>query len=781
MEAPEHRLPPGAAGFASGLVAPPVGSGADKVDVKRLAQTLWRQKWLILGITALLWLPAVLLINAMTPLYSSSSVVVIDPHPNRVINIPSVSEPMGIYLDTVNTEVEILRSRDLARRVVETLNLGQEPEYMAIDAKPGLLTPLMEEGRALLAGLGSALPEPLAGLLTPPPRPAPVGGSAEEVESARLVDAFQKNLRISPGVQSRAIRISVEAKDPQLAARAANTVAQTYIAMQVEAKRNATLQASDWLQSRLDELRQDMTATGRAAVEAMRSETGMVKGRDAPLVNEEMSALNAQLAEARSAHANAQARLRQLQTVRPGNPESLSGADIGGDPIITGLRQRQAALSALLAELRAQYGDRHPALTRPSAELRELNATLSTEIDRVVRGLRGEVEQQVARIQDLTRRLEGLRTESFDTLQGEVRLRELQRQADASDDNYRRAVTRLKETQVLQALEMTPDVRIVSAAAVSAGPVGPGKTVMAGLAAVVCGAIATGIALVRTMSQRGVYSSHQVEALLGLPAVGIVPLLGRTRRAGGGAGGPDKSRDPARDPYAGTGSDFAEAVWRLCARLHLVRTGARPTAGKGGEVIMLTSSVAGEGKTTLVVALAAFLADAGRRVVVIDCDTRRPTVHRLLGDGRPPKGLTELLAGDATLDQVLHLDDRRRVAVIAAGSPVDRPQTLLGSKAMLSLLVELSERYDVVILDTPPVLSVSDALILAPLADRVLYVVRWARTASSLAGAGIKQVRQVGGRIGGAILSMVSAREHASLEYGARPPGGRSYRLRRIA
>ncbi|WP_148219646.1 GumC family protein [Azospirillum sp. B510] len=772
MDTPEHRLPSGSAGFPAGFIAPPVGMGADKVDVGRLVQMLWRRKWLILGLTALLWLPALLLINAMTPLYSASTVVVIDPHPNRVINIPSVSEPMGIYLDTVNTEVEILRSRDLARRVVEMLNLGQEPEYAAPTGKPGLLTSWLEEGRALLTEGAAMLPAPLAAQVTPPPRPA--GGTTQEMESARLIDAFQKTLRISPGVQSRAIRITVDAKDPQLAARAANAVADAYIAIQVEAKRTATQNASEWLQSRLDELRQDMTVTGRAAVEAMRSETGMVKGRDAPLVNEEMSALNAQLAEARTAQANAQARLRQLQSVRPGNPESLTGTDIGGDPLITGLRQRQAALNAQLAELRAQYGDRHPALNRPTAELRELNATLATELDRLVRSLRGEVEQQVAKIQDLSRRLEALRTETFDTLQADVRLRDLQRQADASDDNYRRAVSRLKETQVLQAMEMAPDVRIVSAAAVPTGPVGPGKTVMAGLAAVVCGAIATGVALLRSMRQRGVHSSHQVEALLGLPAVGIVPLLGRARRSTGG--------DATRDPYSDTGGgDFAEGVWRLCARLHLVRAGAQSATVKGGEVVMLTSSVAGEGKTTLAVALSAFLADTGRRVVIVDCDTRRPAVHRFLGGGGPPKGLTDLLEGDATLDQVVHVDERRRVAVIAAGRPVDRPQILLGSKGMLSLLVELAERYDVVVLDTPPVLSVSDALILAPLADRILYVVRWARTASSLANAGIKQVRQVGGRIGGAVLSMVNARDHANLEYGVRPTGGRSYRLRRIA
>lgn len=776
MEASDPRPFPGASGF----VAPPVGPGADKVDVKRLAQTLWRQKLLILTIMAVLWIPALLLIHAMTPVFSASAVLVIDPHPNRVINIPSVTEPMGIYLDTVNTEVEILRSRDLARRVVEALALDREPEYSRLNAPPGGLSRVGATAtEAVRAGLDRArgLLGPLLGLdpapaetatrpaATPPAGGTPAGNTEEDTRN-RLIDAFQKNLRVSPAVQSRAIRISVEAQDPQLAARAANAVVETYAAMQIEAKRAATVQASDWLQSRLDELRTDMTVTGRATVDAMRAESGLTRGRDAPLLTEEMSVLNARLSEARTAHADAQSRLQQLLAARPDGRDAMAGADIAGNPLIAALRQRQAALRARLAELREQYGERHPALTRPAAELRDLNASVAAETDRVVRGLRGEVEQQFAKVQDLTRRMEGLRGSAVDALQADVQLRQLQRQADASDDNYRRAVTRLKETQVLEALQMTPDARVVSSATVPFAPVGPGKTVLAGLAAVICGALAVGVALVRTMTQRGVYSSHQVEALLGLPAVGIVPLLGRNR---------------ARDGHAvyRKGSDFAEAVWRLCARLRMVGNGGEPVAReKGGEVVMLTSSVAGEGKTTLAVALGAFLAESGRRVVVVDCDTRRPSVHRLLGSGRPAAGLTELLHGDATLEQVLGHDDRRRVAVIAAGRPTARPQILLGSKAMLSLIVELSGRYDVVILDTPPVLSVSDALILAPLADRVLYVVRWARTASSLAGAGIKQLREVGGRVSGAVLSMVNVRDHANLEYGVRPPSGRPYLLR---
>ncbi|MCG5240304.1 polysaccharide biosynthesis tyrosine autokinase [Azospirillum doebereinerae] len=781
MEASEHRLPPGAPGF----VAPPVGPGADKVDVKRLAQTLWRQKLLILTIMAVLWIPALLLINAMTPVYSASSVLVIDPRLNRIINIPSVTEPMGIYVDTVNTEVEILRSRDLARRVVETLSLADEPEYGRLNAPSaglgGVADSIARGVRDGFARAGAALTAAAPWLgptppLAPPGAKAPVEDTAAATAAAdearnRLIDAFQKNLRIAPGVQSRAIRISFDAQDPQLAARVANAVVDVYASMQTEAKRAATVQATEWLQSRLDELRADMTATGQATVEAMRSETGLMRGREAPLVTEEMSALNAQLSEARTAHANAQARLQQILAVKPDGKDALAGAEITGNPLIAALRQRQATLRAQLAELREQYGERHPALTRPAAELRDLNASIAAETDRVVRGLRGEVEQQLSKVQDLTRRMEALRGNAVDALQADVQLRQLQRQADASDDNYRRAVTRLKETQVLEALQMTPDVRLVSAATVPFAPVGPGKTVLAGLAAVICGALAIGVALTRTMMQRGVYSSHQVEALLGLPAVGIVPLLGREGlgRKGLGKAGAHATRK---------GGDFAEAVWRLCARLKLIGAPGEPVPDKGGEVIMLTSSVAGEGKTTLAVALGAFLADTGLRVVIVDCDTRRPAIHRLLGSSQPNAGLTDLLGGDATLEEALGHDDRRRVAVIAAGRPTARPHTLLGSKAMLSLLVELSGRYDVVILDTPPVLSASDALILAPMADRVLYVVRWARTASSLAGAGIKQLREVGGRVTGAVLSMVNVRDHANLEYGVRLPSGRPYLLR---
>jgi len=774
MEATDPRLPSDLPAF----VAPPVGPGADKVDVKRLAQTLWRQKLLIIAILVVLWVPALLLINAMTPMFSASAVLVIDPHPNRVINIPTVTEPMGIYVDTVNTEVEILRSRDLARRVVEATALDREPEYSRLNAPAGGLTKLadglaataragLDRARAALSEVapwlaGPAESDPSATATATAANPSAANPSDEARN--RLIDAFQKNLRISPGVQSRAVRVTFDAQDPRLAARVANTVVETYAAMQIEAKRAATVQAGDWLQSRMDELRNDMTVTGQATVEAMRSESGLMRGRDAPLLTEQMSALTGQLGEARTALSNAQGRLQQLQAVRSGGPESVAGAEIVGNPLIAALRQRQADLRARLAELREQYGERHPALTRPAAELRDLNASIASETDRVIRTARGEVDQQTAKVQDLTRRLEALRGNAVDALQADVQLRQLQRQADASDDNYRRAVTRLKETQVLEALQMTPDVRTVSAATVPFAPVGPGKSVLAGLAGVLCAAIAVGVALVRTMMQHGVYSSHQVEAVLGLPAIGIVPLLGRKRWKG--------------KPDAAKSADFAEAVWRLCARLRLIGTTAEPLSDKGGEVIMLTSSVAGEGKTTLAVALGASLADSGRRVVIVDCDTRRPAVHRLLGSGRPAVGLTELLGGGATLDEALKLDDRRRVAVIAAGRPTDRPQTLLGSQAMLSLLVELSERYDVVILDTPPVLSASDALILAPMADRVLYVVRWARTASSLAGAGIKQLREVGGRVTGAVLSMVNIRDHANLEYGVRPPSGRPYLLR---
>lgn len=769
MEATDPRLPSDRPAF----VAPPVGHGADKVDVKRLAQTLWRQKLLIIAILVAQWVPALLLINAMTPMFSASAVLVIDPHPNRVINIPTVTEPMGIYVDTVNTEVEILRSRDLARRVVEATALDREPEYSRLNAPAGGLTKLADglaaTARAALSDIAPWLAAP-AGSESPTPVTAsdPAPNPADEARN-RLIDAFQKNLRISPGVQSRAVRVTFDAQDPRLAARVANTVVETYAAMQIEAKRAATIQAGDWLQSRMDELRNDMTVTGQATVEAMRSESGLMRGRDAPLLTEQMSALTGQLSEARTALSNAQGRLQQLQAVRAGGPESVAGAEIVGNPLIAALRQRQADLRARLAELREQYGERHPALTRPAAELRDLNASIATETDRVIRTARGEVDQQTAKVVDLTRRLEALRGNAVDALQADVQLRQLQRQADASDDNYRRAVTRLKETQVLEALQMTPDVRSVSAATVPFAPVGPGKSVLAGLAGVLCAAIAVGVALVRTMMQHGVYSSHQVEAVLGLPAIGIVPLLGRKRWKGKADAGPSNTDKSA---------EFAEAVWRLCARLRLIGTTAEPLSDKGGEVIMLTSSVAGEGKTTLAVALGASLADSGRRVVIVDCDTRRPAVHRLLGSGRPAVGLTELLGGGATLDEALKLDDRRRVAVIAAGRPTDRPQTLLGSQAMLSLLVELSERYDVVILDTPPVLSASDALILAPMADRVLYVVRWARTASSLAGAGIKQLREVGGRVTGAVLSMVNIRDHANLEYGVRPPSGRPYLLR---
>ncbi|WP_207457444.1 polysaccharide biosynthesis tyrosine autokinase [Azospirillum sp. SYSU D00513] len=760
MDAQNSRLPVG----VTGPIAPPVGAEADKIDVKRLLQTLWRQKLLILTVIAILWIPTLLLIRSMTPLFTATAVVVIDPHPNRVINIPMVSDAMGIYLDTVNTEIEVLRSRDLARRVVEKTNLVQEPEYRRLlEPAGGTLTRLF----GWLSGGAAFLPEGLRTVLAAQ-APAPAQRLDEPQSLDLVTDVLLKKLTVSPAVQSRAIRVTFEAEDPKLAARIANAVVENYGAMQSEAKRAATIRASQWLQSQLEDLKTDMTETGQAAVDALRSETGLTRGRDGLLVAEEMSAVSAQLTEARSTYEASQAQLQQLLAIENGRGAS-GGPTIISNPLITALRQRQITANARLAELRQQYGDRHPVVVSATAELQNLNASVAGEIGRAVRNLRADVEQHFTRVQDLTKRLDDLRGRALSAMEGDVNVRQLQRMADASDDNYRRAITRLKETQVLQAMQMTPDIRVVTTASVPFAAVWPSKNLLAALSGFVYTALAVGVALVLVIMQRGLYSSHQVEALLGLPTLGAVPLLRRKQWT-------DNVRPlSCKDEK---GAEFAEAIWRLCARMKLVGANGLSGSDERSEVIMIASSVASEGKTTMAVALGAYLADSGQRVVIVDCDTRRPAIHQILGAEMPHVGLTDLLGGHAKLDDVLRGDGCDRFAAISAGRPTARPQQLLGSKAMLSLLVELSERYDIIILDTPPVMSASDALILAPLADRVLFVVRWARTATSHANASLKQLREVGGRVSGAVLSMVNARHHANLEYGVRPPPVRPYLLR---
>jgi polysaccharide biosynthesis transport protein len=738
-----------------GPVAAPMGPGAETVDVQHLARTLWRRKLLILVIMFGLWVPAALVIRNMIPIYSATAIVVIDPRPNQVIDISSVVDRAGVYADTVNTEVESIRSRDLAKSVIETLHLDQEPEINpTLKTEPGLVARWIGDVVA-----SPMLPKEVRTLIQAvrwDEKPAP---QDDAVLMTEMIDAFLKRLVVGASPQSRAIRIGFESAKPQLTARVANAVAQAYQASQVATKREATARAGELLKTQLGGLR-DERADASQQTETFRSEAGLTRGRDGMLIGEELSALNAQLTDAKAALSSAQSRLQQVSTLGRGGTDSLATSEVISSPLIGSLRQQQSVLKSRIADLRQRYGKRHPAVASASAELQDVNNTIATEIDRVTRSLRNDASREEARVREMSHRMDKLRAEARDAMQAEVKLREYQLSSEATDNNYRRAVARLKEMEILQAIS-TPDAHIVSSATVPAFPVEPNKPLLGGLAGIVSAIIAVSVAFLMETTKRGLLSTHQVEAALRLPALGVIPLIRPLRRGYGHAVIENRK----------SGKELMEFVARLAARLLLSGPVADPReADRHGKVLMVTSSQPKEGKTLLAVALGTYLADGGRKVVVVDCDTRRPKVHLVVGSPNS-RGLTDFLTGRATLADVLCIEPDRALAVIAAGKRVERPQKLLGSQAMASLLYDLCTQFDVVILDTPPVIAVSDSLVLAALADRILYVVQWGRTAEAHARAGIRQLRDASGSIAGVVLSMVNLRRHDTYEYGSRPTG----------
>ena len=399
--------------------------------------------------------------------------------------------------------------------------------------------------------------------------------------------------------------------------------------------------------------------------------------------------------------------------------------------------------------MQGRYGDRHPEMLKAKRELADIDGQIQGEVQRIISNL--EAQAQVAR--QRTASIEGSVGQSRGKLAGNnramVRLNELQRNADAVRSLYETLLNRYKETSTEKGLQRT-DARVVSNAAVPGSANGrTGLAVMlAALASLGAGALAV---LVAELLDNGISDAAMIEQELDTSCLGSIPLLASAVDA------PEMARlGPERYVVDKPLSAFAESIRSLNAAILFSRVG-QPT-----QVVAITSSLPGEGKTTSSICLARTLALAGKKVVLVDCDLRQRAVQRILPEPSPEKGLLELLTGEATLDEVLIADNLSSASILPVSTNVYTPRDLFGSPAMESLLATLRERFDVVVLDTAPVLLVAETRTIAALADTTVLVVRWRKTSKHAVAATLKLLRNARITLSGAALSQVDLTQPAA-------------------
>lgn len=682
---------------------------AETFSFSSILGTLWENRWLLAATTGLALAIAVLHVETETPLYTASAEVVLETQRENVVNVESVVPQRSLSYLTVNTEARVFRSYELMRSTVEALSLEEDPEF-----NPALRQPPQWKTLVGYDGLREAIG------LAPEPRPAmPTLEQARDTATGILLS----KVSISVVPETLIFRVAVTTEAPGKSATIANTIAQHYVDGQRDTKFQAMDQAMDWLGNRVVELKAELE-TAEADIEDFSARATLVS-EDTLLANtQRLKNMRARQNELAGKAAKLRQRIERFAALRA-NADFATLAEAADDP-------RVRAVAEALARSQGEGGS--PETAPDASALTRFDVLFERRLD-VLRADAERAESQLAAasqsVSELERQVE---SQSGDL----VTLRQMQREAEATRLIYQSFLSRLKEISVQQGIQQA-DSRILSQAAsgYQSHPDTRGTLLRGGVAGLVLGLV---LMAVRNLLYNVVRTPEELEGATGVTVIGAIPEH-RIQK-------PDRLIDHITEKPA---SGLAEAVRNVRTAIQLSNIDVTP------KVVVVTSSVPDEGKSILAAALAQTTALPGKKVLLVDCDLRR----RVLGQYfrvDASAGLVNLLSGRTSFEETVHRDVRTGLDLVTADEEKVTPVDFFGSRQFLDFLTTAREHYDLIILDTPPVLAVPETRMIAQHADAIVYTVRWNSTKHRMIQTGLDLLRQVNVRVTGLALTRIDPR-----------------------
>lgn len=550
-------------------------------------------------------------------------------------------------------------------------------------------------------------------------------------------------LTVVPEEQSQLVEIAVTHTDPERAATLANLVAEVYKDKNLDSRREASEGATDWLQGQIDEYAARVK-TAQEALDAYKGETKLVDADSSMnTLQARLNALNGVYGDRTTALVEQQTTLKSHEALaRAGAWREL--AKVMEGPLLDTLERDLAAALATEADLAARYGPKHPDREQVAARLASLEASLRREVERILDADRAAVRVLEADVASLDAELASVKEAMLGYQQGVTTYGQLKDELDRSKGFYEKLSSRLEEVRLASRTQLN-NVQLVDAALPPTSPWKPNIPMSLAVATIVGVVGGVGLGLLREYLDDTISSPVDVTAHLKAPFLGLVPRLPD------GISGSEADLFTHHHPQ----SSVAEAVRGLRAMIEMNPSGPPPRR------ILVTSSVAREGKTSTTLRLAVSFAQMGKRVVLIDADLRRPRVHKVFG-ADSSVGLSSYLVGVAKADEIAHATPVPNLHVIYAGAPTDRPAELMGSPRMAQLLEELEGRFDVILIDTPPSVALSDAVTLSRHVDGVVLVVKEQSVSRMVVKQTLDLMRQVDANLLGVVLNNVDLQRAGS-------------------
>lgn len=702
-----------------------------KLELLEHWRSVVKRKGLILGLAAVAALLAAVVALSITPVYRATATVLIEAGKGKILSIEDVSAN-NQQREHYQTQVEVLKSRAVALRTVQALQLWEHPLFDPRRADPSLRARL-----AQLLGIGRARID---------------WTDAELAEAA--VAPLMEGLTVEPVRLSQLVRVSFASEDAALAARVANAVAQEYIRADRDARFRISQEVSSFLQERLTALR-DNLAESEQALQSYRERKGIVNLAGSPqtVAGQQMGGAADNLLRAQARRQELEASYKQAQSVRDGNYAQVPAVarDLTVLDALRGVNEGEKSL----AEARDRLGASHPRIHQLESELAAYRENVRRQSKAAVDSLTREYEAARETEKALERSLDAARQEVQTVNREEFQLAVLEREVQTNRQLYDMFMSRAKETDLAGDVQASI-ARVVDAAVPPVLPFKPAKVqivVMATMLALIIGALAS---MLMDRLDNTFKGAEDVETRLKQPVLTALPQVPVLERGG-------IARLFLQDAH----SQYAEAI-------RTARTGVLLSKlDTPHKVLLITSTLPGEGKTTVAINLALAHAQT-KRTLLIDCDMRRPQVARSLALAPGRKGLTNLVAGTDDLAACLTPVADSQLQVMTVGDLPPNPLELLLSQRFKDVLTELSRQFDVVILDTPPVELVSEALVLAPLSSSTVFVIKAMSTPAPLVRKSLARLQRAGASLLGVIVNQLDF-ERARAHYGEYDASGYSY------
>jgi capsular exopolysaccharide synthesis family protein len=677
------------------------------------------------------------------PVYHAVAVLQIDRDAPNVLSFQEFVAEVAPYDDSyLETAFQVLQSRTLARRVIDKLHLDQSPEFEEVLAeKPSWLAQLWQE-----SGLNSfTAAEEDPGL---------------DPKDNDLIEAFQERLSVTPVRNSALVEISFEAYEPELAARVVNALAANFIDQNLEAKWDASQKASDWLSQQLVGL--------KAKLESSEEELQRYAKNNSILFLDERQSMNSEKLQQLQAEATrAEADLIQKESlynqVRGGDLSSVPG--ILEHKLYQDLSVRLADLRREHSELLATFTPEYPRVKRLKSQIDELEGAVERERGAFAKRVADDYHAAVNRKRLLDQAVL-LQTQEFnDMAEKSIQYNILRREAETNKQLYDGLLQRMKEASLSAGLTAS-NVRVVDQADLPVEPASPQPLINLALGFLAGLGLGVGMAFFQEYLDNTLKTPEDVQRFLHLPALGVIPASNTNGKAklpygygyGYGMQKPLLEAGSADNGGKGHHSELMAAQGNspLSEAYRSLRTSVLlSTSGRPPRIILVTSGHPGEGKTTTVVNLSTALTQLGSRVLTVDSDMRRPRVGTLLKLPSSPAGLSTLLTGQFSLDEVVMSTQVPNLFAIPCGPIPPNPAELLASDSMQRFIEEAAQKFDYVVLDSPPVLHVTDARILAPQAEVVVLVAHGGVTPHEAVKHARDHLRQANANLIGLVLNNV--------------------------